>query len=223
MIELIQFPWSPFCIVQRRLLEFSGVRFKLTNLKLTGDRSLIWKLTKERYYAAPIIRDGRNVIFETDENSQVIGKYLDQKLELGLFPAELEGEQFILWHYIENEIEGLTFKLNDAHFREFVSKPDQLFYIRHKEHKFGHGCLDQWRAQQKAMQSQLAERLLPFEEMLSHRPFLLGDRPRFVDFDLHGMLGNFLYSGHYKLPAQHKKILGWHRRMASTKLSQFVT
>ena len=76
MIELIQFPWSPFCIVQRRLLEFSGARFKTTNLKLTGDRSLIWKLTKERYYAAPIIRDGRNVVFETSEDSQAIGKYL---------------------------------------------------------------------------------------------------------------------------------------------------
>ena len=24
MIELIQIPWSPFCIVQRRILEFAG-------------------------------------------------------------------------------------------------------------------------------------------------------------------------------------------------------
>lgn len=193
MIELIQFPWSPFCIVQRQLLEFSGARFKTTNLKLTGDRSFIWKLTKGRYYAAPVLKDGRNIIFETSEDSQVISKYLDQKLKLGLFPAELEGEQSILWRYIENDIEELTFKLNDAHFREFVSKSDQLSYIRHKERKFGRGCIDQWRAQQKLMQSQLATRLLPFEEMLSYRPFLLGDRPRFVDFDLYGMLGNFLF------------------------------
>jgi glutathione S-transferase len=223
MIELIQFPWSPFCIVQRRLLEFSGARFKVTNLKLTGDRSLIWKLTKERYYAAPIIRDGRNVVFETAEDSQAIGKYLDQKLKLGLFPAELEGEQFILWRYIENDIEGLTFKLNDAHFREFVSKPDQLSYIRHKERKFGRGCLDQWLADNKKLQAQLAERLHPFEEMLTYRPFLLGDRPRFVDFDLLGMLDNFLYSGHYKLPTNRPQISKWYRKLASTKLSQFVT
>ncbi len=223
MIELIQFPWSPFCIVQRRLLEFSGVRFKTTNLKLTGDRSLIWKLTKERYYAAPIIRDGRNVVFETSEDSQAIGKYLDQKLKLGLFPADLEGEQSILWRYIENDIEGLTFKLNDAHFREFVTKADQLSYIRHKERKFGRGCLDQWFAQQRAMQAQLAERLLPFEEMLTYRPFLLGDQPRFVDFDLMGMLDNFLYSGHYQLPANRPQISKWYRRLASAKLSQFVT
>ncbi len=39
--------------------------------------------------------------------------------------------------------------------------------------------------------------------MLMGHPFLLGEQPRFVDFDLYGMLGNFLYSGHYRLPAAH--------------------
>lgn len=223
MIELIQFPWSPFCLVQRHILDFSGVRFKVHNLKQTHDRSLVWKLTKERYYGVPIIRDGRSVIFETDENSQVIGKYLDQKLQLGLFPAELEGEQSILWRYIENEIEGLTFKLNDVYFREFVAREDQLPFIRHKERKFGRGCLEEWRALQKAMQIQLAERLLPFEEMLTYRPFLLGNRPRFLDFNLLGMLENFLYTGHYQIPVNRPQISKWRRRMASAKLSQFVT
>ncbi len=218
MIELIQFPWSPFCIVQRRILEFSGVPFKLTNLVRTGDRSLIWKLTKERYYAAPIIRDGRSVVFETDEDSQVIAKYLDQKLALGLFPAAIEGEQFILWRYIENEIEGLTFKLNDAHYRKFVDRADQLSYVRHKERKFGRGCLEAWFAQQKDMVRQLEQRLLPFEEMLGHRPFLLGSEPRFVDFDLFGMLGNFLYSGHYQLPASRPQLRKWYRRLNELKI-----
>lgn len=223
MIELIQFPWSPFCLVQRRLLEFSGVRFQITNLKLTGDRSPVWKLTRQRYYGVPVIRDGRNVVFETDDDSQVIGKYLDQKLGLGLFPADLEGEQAILWRYIESEIEGLTFKLNDVYYRENVSPPDQLSYLRHKERKFGRGCLEQWRANQKQLQAQLADRLLPFEEMLTYRPFLLGARPRFVDFDLLGMLDNFLYSGHYRLPARHPQLRKWQRRLASAKLSDFVT
>lgn len=223
MIELIQFPWSPFCIVQRRILEFSAARFKLSNLAQTGDRSLIWKLTKERYYAAPIVRDGRNVVFETGEDSQVIAKYLDQRLALGLFPAALEGEQSILWRYIENDIEGLTFKLNDAHYREFVARADQLSYVRHKERKFGRGCLAAWHEQQTDMVRQLEERLLAFEEMLTYRPFLLGDRPRFVDFDLLGMLGNFLYSGHYQLPATRPQLRKWSRRLASAKLSQFAT
>ncbi|MFO1512315.1 MAG: glutathione S-transferase C-terminal domain-containing protein [Verrucomicrobiota bacterium] len=135
----------------------------------------------------------------------------------------MEGEQSILWRYIENDIEGLTFKLNDVYYQENVTKPDQLSYIRHKERKFGRGCLDQWRSQQKPMVAQLAERLLPFEEMLAYRPFLLGARPRFIDFDLVGMLDNFLYSGHYQLPANRPQIQKWYRRLASAKLSQFAT
>jgi glutathione S-transferase len=52
-----------------------------------------------------------------------------------------------------------------------------------------------------------------------HKPFLLDDRPRFVDFDLYGILGNFLYSGHYKLPAAHTCLRKWHERMSSVKLN----
>src|SRR6266404_5007904 len=98
MIELIQFPWSPYCIVQRRILEFSGVPFQITNVP-NPDRTLVWRLTKRRYYQVPVIRDGKNVIFEVGEDSQVIAKYLDAKLKLGLFPPELEGVQSILWRY----------------------------------------------------------------------------------------------------------------------------
>jgi glutathione S-transferase len=221
MIELIQFAWSPFCIVQRRILEFSGVPFKIISLPLTGDRSLIWKLTKERYYGVPVIRHGRNVIFEIADDSQVIAKYLDEEMELGLFPAECSGVQTILWRYIENEIEGVGFKLNDIYFREFVAKADQVAFIRHKERKFGRGCLGQWRAQQKDLLKQLEQLLVPFEQMLLHKPFLLDERPRFVDFDLFGMLENFLFSGHYKLPARHKQIQKWHQRMKSAKHSDY--
>jgi glutathione S-transferase len=221
MIELIQLPWSPFCLVQRRILEFSGVPFKLTNLPSTGDRAPIWKLTKERYYGVPIIRDGRTVVFEVADDSQVIAKYLDEELELGLFPAELRGVQDLLWRYIENEVEGVGFKLNDIYFKEFVAKADQVAFIRHKERKFGRGCLDQWRANQKDLLKQLEQLLVPFEQMLLHRPFLLGDRPYFVDFDLLGILDNFLYTGRRKLPARHKQIQQWHKRLTSAKHSDY--
>lgn len=213
MIELIQFPWSPFCIVQRRILEFSGARFKLTNIP-NGDRTLVWRLSKQRYYGVPIIKDGKSVIFEVSEDSQVIAKYIDSRFDLGLFPRDLEGVQSILWRYIESEVEGPAFRLNDIYWREMVPASDQLRFLRHKERKFGRGCIDQWRAQKKEMLAQLEQRLLPFEEMLMYHRFLLGDRPRFADFDLFGMLGNFLYSGHYRLPSAHTQVGKWYRAMA---------
>jgi glutathione S-transferase len=212
MIELIQFPWSPFCIVERRILEFAGVPFKITNIP-SNDRSLVWKLTRQRYYCVPILRHRKAVIFEVSDESQVIAKYIDNQFRLGLFPWDQEGVQSVIWRYIENEIEGVGFKLNDIYWRRVVPPADQLGFLRHKERKFGRGCLEQWRAEQKELLAQLELRLVPFEEMLLHRPFLLGDRPRFVDFDLYGMLGNFLYSGQYRLPPAHTRLRQWHRRM----------
>src|SRR6266700_3023169 len=217
MIELIQFPWSPFCIVQRRILEFSGTRFKIINIP-NGDRSLVWRLSRERYYAVPIVRDEKSVVFEVSEDSQVIAKYIDAKYRLGLFPWELEGVQSILWRYIENEIESVGFKLNDIYWQEMVPRADRLRFLRHKERKFGRECISQWRAQRKGLLAELDQKLVPFEEMLMYKPFLLDARPRFVDFDLCGMLGNFLYSGHYHLPARHTRLQKWHERMTHVRL-----
>src|SRR5258708_2704091 len=121
MIELVQFPWSPFCLVQRRILEYSGTPFKIVNIP-PQDRSLVWKLTRQRYYGVAGLIDGKTDIFE---------------------------------------------------------------------------------------------------EMLMYNTFLLGERPRFVDFDLFGMLENFLYSGHYKLPARHKELRQWHARIAKVKIKSF--
>jgi hypothetical protein len=40
MLELLQFPWSPYCLVQRRILEFSGVPYELVNIP-PSDRALV--------------------------------------------------------------------------------------------------------------------------------------------------------------------------------------
>jgi len=220
MIELIQFPWSPFCLVQRRILEFAGAAFKVVNIP-SNDRSLVWRLTRGRYYQVPVIRDGRTVVFEVADDSQVIAKYLDVKLELGLFPRQWEGIQTILWHYIESEVEGCAFRLNDIHWREFVPPAEQLDFLRFKERRFGRGCLDQWRRERKEWERRLGERLLPFERMLETRPWLLDHRPRFVDFDLWGMLANYLYSGRTRLPGRCRRLRDWYGRMEKARLSEF--
>lgn len=216
MIELIQIPWSPYCFVQHRILEFARASFRTVNVS-NSDRSLVWRLTKERYYQVPILRDGKTVVFETGDDSQVIAKYLDERFQLGLFPGEWRGVQSILWRYIDGDVEGVGFKLNDAHWKKFVPKADQAGFIRHKERKFGRGCLDQWKLQQKELLVQMEQRLLPFEQMLAHHAFLLGDRPFFVDFDLYGILRNFLYSGSYEIPACHGQLRLWYRRMRTIK------
>ena len=219
MIQLVQFPFSPFCIVTRRILEYARAPIKITNIPV-GDRSVVWKMTKERYYQVPVIRDGRQVIFETGDESQVIAKYIDQKFELGLFPRELRGIQNILWRHVEEEVEGAGFKLNDAHYEEFVPKNQRASFIRHKERKFGRGCLQEWAGQKKQLLAEFTASLEPYEQMLSTRSFLLDEQPRFLDFDLFGMIGNFLYTGRNRLPKQLTRICEWRQRMAKIKLSK---
>ena len=216
MLELYQFPWSPYCIVQRRILEFAGKPFKIKNIS-SAERSVVWRLTRQRYYGVPVVRDSNRVVFETDNDSQVIAKYLDFKYGLKLFPWEFEGLQNILWRNIENEIEDITFRLNDIYWREMVPRVDQLAFLRHKERKFGRGCIEQWTRQQDSLLVQLAFRLIPYDEMLIGHDFLLDSSPRFIDFDLFGMLENFLYSGHYRLPAVHERLARWHSRMKKIK------
>jgi glutathione S-transferase len=216
MIELIQFPFSPFCLPSRRILEFSGAKFKIINVP-PQERSLVWKLTKQKYYGVPVVRDGKNIMFDDTDDLQIVAKYLNKKLHLGLFPAEREGVQSILWRTIENEIEGATFRLNDIYYRENLPGAEQLQYLRFKERKFGRGCIDQWRAQKNDWLKKLEAGLAPFEQMLAHSEFLLAERPLFVDFDLFGMLENFLFSGHYSLPKSQPHLRRWRQRMKTIR------
>lgn len=217
MIELHEFAWSPFCLVQRRILEWAGIPHRRVRVDL-NDRREIWRLTKGRYYQVPVLKDGRQVVFETAPDSQVIAKYLDQKFGLGLFPKEWVGVQTVLWRFFEGEVEDVCFRLNDAHWREFVPQRDHCGFVRHKERRFGRGCLGEWAAQIPALEARLGPLLLPAEQMLATRDFLLApDRPLFVDFCLWGMLACLLYTGHHALPARHTRLAAWHARLAKLR------
>ena len=186
MIELFQFPWSrsascsgAFWIRQRSVQAYQYSQ--------PGPR-LDLRLTRQRYYGVPIIRDGRTVVFETDDYSQVIAKYIDGKYQLDLFSQAFRGIDRILWRFIEDQIEGQCFRLNDIYWQEFVPKAGRLTFLRYKERKFGHGCLDQWRSHQDALIAELTQKLVPFEMMLAERPFLLHEQPH---FKRHQFLGQF--------------------------------
>lgn len=217
MIELVQLPYSPFCIVIRRLLEYAGARVKLTNITAASDRSVIWRLTRQRYYQVPVVRDGRTVVFETGEDSQVIAKYLDTKFELGLFPREWAGVQQVLWRYFEHEVEAAAFKLSHARYREWLPAAEWLPFVRYKERRFGAGCLDRWLEQQPQLLAELAARLAPAENMLLGKPFLLGSRPLFADVNLYGMIGCFLHGGRTKWPDTCPLLRDWYARLTQLK------
>ena len=55
--------------------------------------------------------------------------------------------------------------------------------------------------------------------MLLGKPFLLGPRPLFTDFNLYGMVGNYLYGGCTELPAEYPLLRDWQARMSRLKFA----
>ena len=85
--------------------------------------------------------------------------------------------------------------------------------IRFKERKFGKGCLQQWTRDRAKLNRQFADLLRPIDNMLAGSDYLIADRPLFVDYDLYGIVENYLFSGKTKLPPL-KQLQRWHRAMS---------
>lgn len=84
---------------------------------------------------------------------------------------------------------------------------------RFKERRFGRGCVQQWKKDRAKLNRQFADLLKPIDSMLASSQFLIAERPLFVDYDLYGILGNYLHNGKTRLPPL-KHLRRWLRAMS---------
>ncbi len=145
---------------------------------------------------------------------QEVARYVDRRYRLHLFPKNLDGLQLIFSHYMENELEMVGFKVNDAIVIPTRPLIERTMLIRHKERKFGRGCVREWTSHRRYLCAQFAEHLKPIEDMLAASPFLLTDRPLFVDHSLYGVLGNYLFNEKTRLPNL-KHLRRWYQSMTT--------
>lgn len=139
---------------------------------------------------------------------------MDRRHRLNLFPKNLGGLQLILSRYIENDLESVGFKVNDTYVVPTRPLIERTMLIRHKERKFGRGCIQEWTTHRQYLCAQFADLLKPIEDMLAASPFLLTGHPLFVDYNLYGVLGNYLFNGKTKLPNL-KHLRRWHQAMTT--------
>ena len=66
MLTLIQFPWSPFAITVRHILERNGIPFRLRDIPF-HDRASIIAATKGRRHSVPCIIDGNHALCDTTD------------------------------------------------------------------------------------------------------------------------------------------------------------
>jgi len=211
MLTLIQFPWSPFCITIRHILTSHRIPFRLQNIAY-HDREPIIKATKGLGHTVPCLIDGKRGICDFTDFGQEVARYVDRHSQLNLFPKDVDGLQLILSRYIENDLESVGFKVNDTYVIPTRPLIERTMLICHKERKFGRGCVQEWTTHRRYLYAQFMELLKPMDDMLAASPFLLTDRPLFVDYNLYGVLGNYLFSGKTRLPNL-KHLRRWHQAM----------
>lgn len=214
-LTIYEIPHSPFCIAIARALEALGIPFARVEV-CSWDRSELARITQGQYYQVPVLVHGDKVICESGGDSQDVARYAEAQFGRGrLFPSSAAGVQEILIEYIEEKVEDITFKLVDPFYVDSIGEVGaRTMVVRHKERKFGRGCVDAWRRDREGLRAQ-ADRLLGrFEAMLSRSPFLLGDAPVYADFSLYGILGNLTYQGYNQLSPGQRALQAWNQRLA---------
>jgi glutathione S-transferase len=221
-LTLVQHPISPFCIAIRAMLAAAEAPFRTLDVAL-WDRRPVIALTDGAYDAVPVLVDGDRtppvVAYEARDDGMDIARYLDARLDLGLFPDEFAGLQELVVQYIERQVEDVGFRANDAFF--LLSFPDvveRTMYVRHKERKFGKGCVEQWRTGIDGLRARMAEVLTPLDRMLARHPFVLGEWPTYADYALFGVLGNYTFSGDNELPAELGNLRRWYEHLPEVRI-----
>jgi ubiquinone/menaquinone biosynthesis C-methylase UbiE/glutathione S-transferase len=215
-LRLYQYAYSPFCIPIALILKHSGITHEVIDLP-PGDPSTVIKLTKAEYYQVPILEDlfSHEIIFDKSPSGDDVPKYIESIVPtMRLFPQEVDGINRIFIHYIENECESWGFKACDV-YRDNWMKTDleRGLHRRHKERKFGVGCLEAWARDIKQIIEGFHKCMQPFEQVLANRPFLTGERPVYADYALCGVIGNFLFPGNTSLPENCLMLEAWYTKM----------
>ena len=220
MVSIHQLKHSPFCIPIVAI--FRALDIPLREIEVpNGNRSAIIKLTKGAYYQVPVLVDGSQVIYESAPDSQDVARYIDAKFAGGrLFPKTVEGFQSIVISYLENDVENVTFRLTDPKYIASISDVvERTAIIRHKERKFGVGCVARWKKEAPQLRRQAADVLAPFDKIFQNSPFLFGGEPVYADFLLFGILGNLTYRDFNPLPPKLKALRAWEKSMRTWRFS----
>ncbi len=215
-VTVYQMMHSPFCIPITAALRACAVEFETREIP-NWDRRELLRLTAGAYYQVPVLDHGGRLIFESGAGSQDVARYVDATFAGGrLFPPQFDGLQEIVLANLEGEIEGRTFKLVDIHYvPAIVDVAERGMVIRHKERRFGRGCLAQWSANAAELRAEADALLERFEKTLRHSPFIFGAAPIYADFALFGILSNLTYQGWNKLGPEQATLATWRERFTA--------
>ncbi len=202
-VVLYSMPHSPYAIPIRQALVALGVDFELRDVP-NWDRSEIIRLTNGAYYQVPVVVHDGTAIYESTGDSLDVARYVDAAWGRGrLFPEQFSASNLCLTEWIEDAVEARTFKLADiCYIPQMEDVVARTMVVRHKERRFGRGCIEQWTRDAATLRAELDRLLQRCEMTLRHYPFLLGPAPVYADFALFGVLGNLCHHGWNQLSSE---------------------
>lgn len=209
-LTVYQMPHSPYCIPITRALEALGVGFDVLNVTPHTLEEVIQR-SDGKFYQVPMLDHDGELVMESSGDSIDIARYVDTTFAGGrLFPRAIEAAHLPLVERIENEFELAGFVLLDPFYLD--SYEDVLIktlLVRHKERRFGLGCVEQWRKNHDTLFEEFIRLLAPSERTLSEQTFLFGEVPVYADFALFGVLENVTYKGYNQLPDSVPNLVRW--------------
>ena len=209
-LTVYQMPHSPYCIPITRALEALGVGFDVLNVTPHTLEEVIQR-SDGKFYQVPMLDHDGELVMESSGDSIDIARYVDTTFAGGrLFPRAIEAAHLPLVERIENEFELAGFVLQDPFYLD--SYEDVLIktlLVRHKERRFGLGCVEQWRKNHDTLFEEFIRLLAPSERTLSEQTFLFGEVPVYADFALFGVLENVTYKGYNQLPDSVPNLVRW--------------
>lgn len=220
IIELFEMQHSPYCIPIARMLEGCSLAFRRHEVP-NWDRRAIGSLTGGMYYQVPVIVDGDEVIHDLPDDPYRVARHIDTRYGGGrFFPPAWAGIHEMIIGEFEDRFEGAGFKLCDIHYIASVADPgERAMVIRHKERRFGVGCVEQWKRDQESLRAAFESLIEPLDQRLRASPFLLGSELLFADLALYGVLGNYTYKGWNQLPEHMNGLRAWFARVAGWSIA----
>ena len=208
--KLYQFLTSPFCAKVRKVLDFKDVDYEIVEVDYLERKELLIASAQLR---VPVLAlaSGETIL----ESARIVRRLEELYPEPTVLPSSWSGMHQVLADYIDTRLEHALFG---------ASIPDKVAFFRRqgrdrealwrmvRDGKYGAGFVDQMITEHAAQQSRAHQALLPFEQALSDRAFLLG-RIGLADFALYGQLYSLAFTGELKLSAELRNLRMFFGRM----------
>jgi glutathione S-transferase len=210
MMRLYQFTTSPFCAKVRKILDFKGVDYEAVEVDYVERKELA--MVSGQIMVPALTLDNGEALVDSERIALALEEHYPDPT---LFPHAWRGVHLALARYFDTELEDVLFRAaipyELAHYRRQGVDHEALWRLI-RERKYGAGFVEQMLREHSASLSRAHKLLVPLEDSLGDRAFILG-RIGYADFALYGQLTYFAVSGPLTIPENLPNLHAFFERM----------